>query len=70
MVAGGYTVESAEEVLQSGVADLIAFGKLYISNPDLVERIQHRAPLADWDERTFYQLGDAGYIDYPALCLA
>ncbi len=70
MVAGGYTVESAEEVLQSGVADLVAFGKLYISNPDLVERIQHRAPLADWDERTFYQPGDAGYIDYPTLCLA
>jgi N-ethylmaleimide reductase len=70
IVAGGYSVESAEAALQSGIADLVAFGKLYISNPDLVKRIQHGAELAEWDEHTFYQTGDAGYIDYPELCLA
>lgn len=65
IIAGGFTVETAEAILQSGLADLVAFGKLYISNPDLVERIIHHAPLAPWNENTFYYGGNDGYIDYP-----
>lgn len=67
MIAGGFTVETAEELLQTGLVDLIAFGKLYISNPDLVERIKNDLPLADWDEETFYYGEDKGYIDYPKI---
>ncbi|MBN9298036.1 MAG: alkene reductase [Filimonas sp.] len=67
MVAGGYTAESGEVLLQLKLVDLIAFGKLYISNPDLVERLRQNAPLAEWDEKTFYHGGESGYIDYPSL---
>lgn len=67
IIAGGFNVESAEEILQSELVDLVAFGKLYISNPDLVDRIVHNALLAEWKEETFYQGGDEGYIDYPTL---
>ncbi|MBB6498027.1 alkene reductase [Pedobacter cryoconitis] len=66
MIAGGFTVKTAEEILQTQFVNLVAFGKLYISNPDLVERIKNDSPLADWDEETFYQGGDKGYIDYPS----
>jgi len=65
MIAGGFNIVSAEEILTSGLVDLIAMGKLYISNPDLVERIKYDLPLASWDENTFYTEGDQGYIDYP-----
>jgi N-ethylmaleimide reductase len=65
--AGGYTRESAEAALQAGEADLIAFGRAYIANPDLVERFAAGAPLNTPDPNTFYG-GDArGYVDYPAL---
>jgi N-ethylmaleimide reductase len=67
ILAGGLTVDSAEEILQTELADMVAFGKLYISNPDLVERIKHNASLAEWDELTFYQGGEKGYIDYPKI---
>lgn len=67
MIAGGFTVETAEEALQNHSADLVAFGKLYISNPDLVERIKNGSPLADWDEKTFYHGGEKGYTDYPEI---
>jgi N-ethylmaleimide reductase len=46
---------------------LIAFGKLYIANPDLVERLQRGAPLNAPDKATFYGGGAKGYTDYPAL---
>ncbi len=62
-----YTRELAIETLQAGRADLIAFGKLFISNPDLVERLRENAPLNAPHQETFYG-GDAlGYTDYPAL---
>ena len=62
-----YTRELAIETLQAGRADLIAFGKLFISNPDLVERLREDAPLNAPHQETFYG-GDAlGYTDYPAL---
>jgi N-ethylmaleimide reductase len=63
----GYTAASAEAALQAGLADLIAFGKPFIANPDLVERFRRNTPLAVPDEDTFYQGGDTGYIDYPAV---
>jgi N-ethylmaleimide reductase len=63
----GYTREMAEEALAQGRADLVAFGRPFISNPDLVERFRRHAPLTEPDRATFYG-GDArGYTDYPAL---
>lgn len=62
---GGYTAETASKMLQENHADLIAFGKPFISNPDLAERLKHNLPLAAWDEETFYHGGRKGYIDYP-----
>ena len=67
MANNGYTRESAEQALQSGSVDMVAFGQLYIANPDLVERFAQEAPLNVPDQATFYG-GDArGYTDYPAL---
>ena len=66
ILSGGYnTVERAEEALTSGRADLVAFGRPFISNPDLVERLQSGAPLADPDADKFYTPGPEGYTDYP-----
>src|SRR5436305_2807678 len=63
----GYDFELATKVLAADAADLIAFGKPFISNPDLVERLRRGAPLNEWDKATFYG-GDArGYTDYPTL---
>jgi N-ethylmaleimide reductase len=63
----GYDFELATKVLAADAADLIAFGKPFISNPDLVERLKAGAPLNAFDKATFYG-GDAkGYTDYPAL---
>lgn len=67
MLAGGFTAASAEEVLQTGLVDLVAFGKPFIANPDLVERFRNNTELAIPDPETFYQGGDEGYIDYPAI---
>jgi N-ethylmaleimide reductase len=63
----GYDFELANKVLTAGAADLIAFGKPFISNPDLVERLKRGAPLSDWDKATFYGGGAKGYTDYPTL---
>jgi len=63
----GYSADSAEQAIVSGNADLIAFGRPFISNPDLVERFKHgwplseAAPMKDW-----YSFTKEGYIDYPA----
>lgn len=62
-----YTRELAIESLQDGRADLIAFGKLFIANPDLVERLRRNAPLNMPKQETFYGGGAEGYTDYPAL---
>jgi N-ethylmaleimide reductase len=70
ILAGGYSPETAESALQSGLADLIAFGKPYIANPDLVDRFKHNIPLATGDPETYYQGGDEGYIDYPVADVA
>ena len=63
----GYDFKLANEVLDKNKADLIAFGKLFISNPDLVERLKLGAPLNDFDKATFYGGGAKGYTDYPVL---
>lgn len=67
MLAGGFTATSAEDILQQNLVDLVAFGKPFIANPDLVERFRNNTQLAIPDPETFYQGGDAGYIDYPAI---
>jgi N-ethylmaleimide reductase len=63
----GYTLELAEETLAEDAADLIAFGRLFIANPDLVERLRRGAPLNALDQATLYGGGAEGYIDYPTL---
>ena len=63
----GYDFELATKVLEADAADLIAFGKPFISNPDLVERLKKGAPLNEWDKATFYGGGAKGYTDYPTL---
>ena len=61
----GYDFELATKVLAANEADLIAFGKPFISNPDLVERLKRGAPLNAPDKATFYGGGAKGYTDYP-----
>jgi N-ethylmaleimide reductase len=63
----GYDFELANKVLEANEADLIAFGKPFLANPDLVERLQRGAPLNAPDKATFYGGGAKGYTDYPAL---
>jgi N-ethylmaleimide reductase len=64
---GGHSRESAERMLSNNEADLIVFGKPFISNPDLVERLKINAPLNTPDPDTFYHGGAKGYTDYPFL---
>lgn len=61
----GFDFESGNRIIEDGHADMVAFGRLFISNPDLVERFAKNAPLNPWDESTFYYGGEKGYIDYP-----
>lgn len=65
ILSGGYDPKRAEIDLASGAADLIAFGRPFIANPDLVERMQAGLPFAVPDQATFYTSGRAGYSDYP-----
>ena len=67
IAVGGFTADSAEKVLQSKHADLIAFGRPFISNPDLVQRLKSGAALTDPDMSTFYTPGEKGYTDYSAM---
>ena len=67
MLAGGFDRETAEQWLQEGKADLIAFGRKFLANPDLPERFRENAPLHADDPSTYYGGGAAGYIDYPSL---
>jgi N-ethylmaleimide reductase len=63
----GYDLALANKVLSANEADLIAFGKLFLANPDLLERFKRGAPLNAPDKATFYGGGAKGYTDYPAL---
>ena len=67
IICGGYERESGEEALQADRADLIAYAKLFLANPDLPKRFAQDAPLNEWDESTFYGGNAEGYIDYPTL---
>ncbi|RFP77224.1 alkene reductase [Hydrogenophaga borbori] len=66
MVNNGYDLALAEQSLNDG-ADLVAFGKPFIANPDLVERLRQGGPFNPADRATFYGGGEKGYTDYPAL---
>jgi N-ethylmaleimide reductase len=69
----GYTRETGNKVISDGLADLVAYGTLFIANPDLFKRFEINAPLAEADEDTYYatgangseNLGEKGLIDYP-----
>lgn len=65
--AGGYTPDTAVNTIESGHASAIAFGRLFIANPDLVERIRLHAALNAYDRGTFYGGEAHGYTDYPAM---
>ncbi|MFT7352523.1 MAG: N-ethylmaleimide reductase [Flavobacterium sp.] len=65
MINSEFDQEKGNKVLEEENADLVAYGKLYISNPDLVERFENNLELTKWDEDTFYVPGAKGYTDYP-----
>ncbi|MEG3135716.1 alkene reductase [Rouxiella sp. T17] len=65
--AGAYTAEKGEELIDKGYIDAVAFGRSYIANPDLVERLKSHAPLNEPQPETFYGGGAQGYTDYPTL---
>ena len=65
MSAGGFTGEMANAAISAGHADAIAFGRIFISNPDLPRRLQHGFPLTPYNRATFYGGEAAGYTDYP-----
>ncbi len=68
MVNNDYDREMAIEAVASGRADLVSFGRLFLANPDLVERLSKNTPLnALMDQKTFYGGGAHGYTDYPTL---
>jgi N-ethylmaleimide reductase len=63
--AGGFTGETAEAAIAAGHADAIAFGRIFISNPDLPRRLREGLPLTPYNRATFYGGEEAGYTDYP-----
>jgi N-ethylmaleimide reductase len=65
-VNNAYTRELAEAALADG-ADIVAFGRPFVANPDLVERLRRNAPLNEVNRATLYGGGAEGYTDYPAL---
>lgn len=67
MANNGYDRQMAIDAVDSGRADMVSFGKLFIANPDLVERLEQDAPLNAGDQKTFYGGGREGYTDYPFL---
>ena len=65
IINSNFDQQSGNAVLEEGNADLVAFGKPYVSNPDLVERFEQNIALTEWDQDTFYTPGKEGYLDYP-----
>ena len=70
ITAGGFTSETATAAIAEGWADAVAFGQLFIANPDLPARFKQGSPLNVPDEATFYAPGAKGYTDYPSLAAA
>jgi N-ethylmaleimide reductase len=66
ITAGGFTGETANAAIAAGHADAIAFGRIFISNPDLPRRLQHGYPITPYNRATFYGGEEKGYTDYPA----
>ena len=64
---GNYTADEACMRMQAGLLDLVTFGRPFISNPDLPERIRDQAPLNEWDSDSFYGGDERGYTDYPTM---
>ncbi|MFC1732003.1 alkene reductase [candidate division KSB1 bacterium] len=64
---GQFDFNKGNDVIENNIADLVSFGKLYISNPDLVERFASNTSLNKWDKDTFYGGDEKGYTDYPYL---
>jgi len=72
MAAGGFTPRTAKEAIEHGHYDLIAFGRWFISNPDLVEKLRNGSDFTVYDRNTFYEAtirggGKLGYTDYPVI---
>jgi N-ethylmaleimide reductase len=65
IAAGGFDAAGAEAIIAEGHADLVAFGRHFLANPDLPERLRRRLPLNPYDRTTFYYGGTKGYADYP-----
>ncbi len=63
--AGGFEPDSAEAIVEKGDADLVVFGRYFVSNPDLPDRIRRGWPLNAYDRKTFYTFDARGYTDYP-----
>jgi 2,4-dienoyl-CoA reductase-like NADH-dependent reductase (Old Yellow Enzyme family) len=60
-----FDLSTAEAALANGDADAVGFGRLFIANPDLPERLAHKRPLNEPEAETYYTAGEKGYIDYP-----
>jgi N-ethylmaleimide reductase len=67
ITAGGYTTEMGAEAVKKGLADAVAFGRMFVANPDLPERIRTGTILNEFDRSTSYGGGAHGYTDYPTL---
>jgi N-ethylmaleimide reductase len=67
IAAGGFSPETAGVSVDSGIADLVAFGRHFTSNPDLPFRIKNDIPLTKYDRATFYAFDHKGYTDFPAF---
>jgi N-ethylmaleimide reductase len=65
IAAGGFEPDTAEAIIQKGDADLVAFGRHFVANPDLPKRIRLGLPLNEYDRKTFYTFDARGYTDYP-----
>ena len=67
ITCGAYDKQRGSDAIENNIADAVAYGELYISNPDLVERFQMSADLNKADLNTYYTQGEKGYTDYPTL---
>jgi N-ethylmaleimide reductase len=67
IINGGFDQKKGNKFILEGLADAVSYAKLYISNPDLVERFANDGELEDWDDSTFYTPGAKGYTDYPKM---
>ena len=68
ILSGGYDAARADADLRAGKGDLVAFGRPFLANPDLVQRLKNNVALTQSDPGTFYTPGETGYTDYPAVC--